>query len=456
MMTKPSILPSDSTRTFARRSVRLALCASLSILGSTALLSNAFAENWPQWRGPKNDGVSTEKNIPTEWSPEKNVLWRSELPGQAGATPVVWNDRIFLTSSEGDDLVLIAISTKDGSKLWKQKVGSGNQDARAGEGNSASPSPSTDGKHVWCFFGTGILACYTVDGQPVWKVDVNERFGKLDIQFGMTSTPVLHGDSLYLQLIHGPMKFDDNSRTGKVIKLNKTTSETQWEIDRITNAGFECKHSYASPFIYQDDKQEFLVVHGADCITGHKLSDGKELWRFGELNGPTQLNPKQNDPTFRFVASPTVVPGTIIVPTAKEGPLVVLKVNEALSGDSSKKPEVVSWSIPRTPDVSIPVIVDGLVYILHKDGKLQCMDLKSGEEIYFQRTYTGQHRSSPTYADGHLYFASNDGHCTVVKTGRDFQIVSTNAMNEPITASPVVSNGVLYIRSYQALYAIKK
>lgn len=455
-MTHTKNLVSNSNRNFARHSVRLALCASLSLLGSTALLSNAFAENWPQWRGPKNDGVSSEKNIATEWSPEKNVLWRSELPGQAGATPVVWNDRIFLTSSEGDDLVLIAISTKDGSKLWKQKVGSGNQDARAGEGNSASPSPSTDGKHVWCFFGTGILACYTVDGQPVWKVDVNERFGKLDIQFGMTSTPVLHGDSLYLQLIHGPMKFDDNSRTGKVIKLDKKTGETQWEIDRITNAGFECKHSYASPFIYQDDKQEFLVVHGADCITGHKLSDGKELWRFGELNGPTQLNPKQNDPTFRFVASPTVVPGTIIVPTAKEGPLVVLKVNEALSGDSSKKPEVVSWSIPRTPDVSIPVIVDGLVYILHKDGKLQCMDLKSGEEIYFQRTYTGQHRSSPTYADGHLYFASNDGHCTVVKTGRDFQIVSTNAMNEPITASPVVSNGVLYIRSYQALYAIKK
>ncbi len=455
-MTHTKNLVSNSNRNFAQRSVRLALCASLSILGSTALLPNAFAENWPQWRGPKNDGVSAEKNIATEWSPEKNVLWRSELPGQAGATPVVWNDRIFLTSSEGDDLVLIAISTKDGSKLWKQKVGSGNQDARAGEGNSASPSPSTDGKHVWCFFGTGILACYTVDGQPVWKVDVNERFGKLDIQFGMTSTPVLHGDSLYLQLIHGPMKFDDNSRTGKVIKLDKKTGETQWEIDRTTNAGFECKHSYASPFIYQDDKQEFLVVHGADCITGHTLSDGKELWRFGELNGPTQLNPKQNDPTFRFVASPTVVPGTIIVPTAKEGPLVVLKVNEALSGDSSKKPEVVSWSIPRTPDVSIPVIVDGLVYILHKDGKLQCMDLKSGEEIYFQRTYTGQHRSSPTYADGHLYFASNDGHCTVVKTGRDFQIVSTNAMNEPITASPVVSNGVLYIRSYQALYAIKK
>ncbi len=449
-------LRSRLTSVRSKHAARMLLATLLGLSSSTMLFSTAKADNWPQWRGPKNDGVSTEKNIATEWSPEKNVEWRCELPGQAGATPVVWNDRIFLTSSEGDDLVLIAVSAKDGSKLWKQKVGSGNQDARAGEGNSASPSPCTDGKHVWCFFGTGMLACFTVDGEPVWRVDVNERFGKLDIQFGMTSTPVLEGDGLYLQLIHGPMKFDDNTRIGKVVKLEKTTGKTVWEIDRVTNAGFECKHSYASPFIYRDEKQQFLVVHGADCITGHSLSDGKEMWRFGELNGPTELNPKQNDPTFRFVASPAMIPGTIIVPTAKEGPLVVLKVNEALQGESSKKPEVVSWSIPRTPDVSIPLIVDGLVYILHKDGKLQCMDLKTGEEIYFNRTYTGQHRSSPTYADGHIYFSSNDGHCTVVKAGRDFQIVSTNTMNEPITASPVVSNGVLYVRSYQALYAIKK
>ncbi|MFM7977082.1 MAG: PQQ-binding-like beta-propeller repeat protein, partial [Pirellula sp.] len=174
-------------------------------------ISGAMADNWPQWRGPKNDGVSTEKNIATQWSPQENVMWRCELPGQAGATPVVWQDRIFLTSAQGDDLVLMAVSTKDGKKLWQQKVGSGNQDARAGEGNSASPSPSTDGKHVWCFFGTGILACYTVDGQSVWKLDVNDKFGKLDIQFGMTSTPVLDGDALYLQLLHGPMRRDDNT-----------------------------------------------------------------------------------------------------------------------------------------------------------------------------------------------------------------------------------------------------
>jgi outer membrane protein assembly factor BamB len=428
----------------------------LSAVVACGTISDTLADNWPQWRGPKNDGVSNEKNIATQWTTKENVLWRCELPGQAGATPVVWNERIFLTSAQGDDLVLMAVSTKDGKPLWQQKVGSGNQDARAGEGNSASPSPSTDGKHVWCFFGTGILACFTVDGQPVWKIDVNERYGKLDIQFGMTSTPVLDGEALYLQLLHGPMRRDDNTRTGKVIKLDKKTGDTIWSIDRVTQAEFECKHSYASPFIYRDGKQEFLVVHGADCTTGHQLADGKELWRFGELNGPTKINPKQNDPTFRFVASPLVIPGSIILPTAKEGPMVALKVNASLQGNSSEKSDVVAWNLPRTPDVSIPLVVDGLVYVLHKDGKLQCLDHQTGEEIYFQRTYTGQHRSSPTYADGHIYFASNDGHCTVVKAGRDFQIVSTIPMGEAITASPVVADGVLYIRSYQALYAIKK
>lgn len=414
----------------------------------------SIADSWPQWRGPRGDGVSTEKNLPTKWSKTQNVKWRCELPGQAGATPIVWKDRIFLTSADGDDLVLLCIQTTDGRKLWQKKIGTGNQDARAGEGNSASPSPSTDGEYVWCFFGTGTLACFTVDGQEVWKIDVNERFGKLDIQFGMTSTPVLDGEFLYLQLIHGPMKFDDATRIGKVIKLDKKTGATVWAVDRQTQAAFECKHSYASPFLYRDGSREFLVVHGADCITGHGLDDGKELWRFGQLNGPTKLNPKDNDPTFRFVASPLVVPGLIIVPTAKEGPVVALKVNDALHGDCSTNQEVIAWTNPRTPDVSIPLLVDGLVYLLHKDGRLQCLDVTTGKELYFARTYTGQHRTSPVYAGGNIYFQSSDGHCTVVKPGPQLEIVSTNELDEPITASTVVADGVLYIRSYQALYAI--
>lgn len=422
----------------------------MALLGTAA----GGTEHWPQWRGPRNDGIAANQRLPERWSKTEKVRWRTPLPGRAGATPCVWGDRIYLTSNEGKDLVLLCVRTGDGSIAWKRTVCTGNQDARAGEGNSASPSPSTDGRHVWVFFSTGILACYTCDGEETWKVDVGERFGRLDIQFGMTSTPLLDGDALYLQLIHGPMKLDDDTRTGKVIRLDKATGKTVWEVDRITDAVFECKHSYASPFIYRHEGREFLVVHGADCITGHALADGRELWRFGGLNGPTQTNPKQHDNTWRFVASPCMTVGTIIVPTCKEGPTVALRVNDDLAGDCSGKAAVVRWINKRTPDVSTPLVADGLVYLLHKDGKLQCVELDSGREVYAERTHTGQHRTSPLLVDGRIYFGSNDGIVTVVRAGRDFEILDSVDFAEAITASLVAVDGVLYVRSYDALYAI--
>jgi outer membrane protein assembly factor BamB len=421
-----------------------------------AVAAPAAADNWPQWRGPRNDGLAEAGGIPAKWSKTENVAWRTTLPGRAGATPCIWGDRIFLTSNEGDDLVLLCVNAPDGAIAWKRKVTSGNQDARSGEGNSASPSPSTDGRHVWVFFGTGVLACYTVDGDEVWKTDVNDRFGRIDIQFGMTSTPVLDGDALYLQLIHGAMKLGDDTRTGKVVRLDARTGKTVWEVDRVTNADFECKHSYASPFLYRHDGREFLVVHGADCITGHALADGRELWRFGGLNGPTATNPKPHDQTFRFVASPGVGPGTIIVPTCKGGPTVALRVTDDLVGDCTNKPAVVKWVNKITPDVSIPLVADGLVYMLHKDGKLQCVDLETGADVYYERTHTAQHRSSPLLADGRIYFGSNDGWVTVVRPGRTFeQLDSVDMGGEAVMASLVAVDGTLYVRSYDALYAIR-
>ncbi|MDA1038970.1 MAG: PQQ-binding-like beta-propeller repeat protein [Planctomycetota bacterium] len=427
----------------------------MMVVGALGVASVSRADNWPQWRGPRHDGISSEHGLTAPWSKTVNVAWRAPLPGRAGATPCVWGDRIYLTSNEGDDLVLLCLATDDGAIKWKRTVCTGNQDARAGEGNSASPSPSTDGMHVWVFFGTGTLACYTVDGTEVWRLDANERFGKIDIQFGMTSTPVLDGDFLYLQLIHGPMKLDDQNRTGKVIKLEKKTGTTVWEVDRITDAQFECKHSYASPMLYRDDSREFLVAHGADCTTGHALDDGRELWRFGGLNGPTTTNPKPHDQTFRFVASPGVAPGTIIIPTCKGGPTVALRVTDDLIGDCSDKAAVVRWVNSLTPDVSTPVVADGLVYLLHKDGKLQCVDLETGEDVYVKRTHTGQHRTSPLLADGRLSFGSNDGWVSVVKAGREFELLDSIDIGEAITASLIVANGTLYLRSYDALYAIR-
>src|SRR5690606_8189441 len=241
------------------------------------------------------------------------------MPGPGGATPIVWGDRIFVSTSvgadEGADLALMCIST-DGKKQWQVTVGSGNQNARANEGNSASPTPVTDGKHVWVFFGTGQLACYTVAGGEGWNFNVQDRFGKFDIQFGMSSTPVLDGGHLYMQLLHGALRGE--YLVQKVIKLDAATGETIWAIDRphepdITpEEMFEIKHAYSSPLMYDHDGLKFLVTHGADATVGHNLEDGSELWRLGAINGPTKFNTTKFDPTFRFVSSPTAVPGSIV------------------------------------------------------------------------------------------------------------------------------------------------
>ena len=203
-----------------------------------------LAEQWPQWRGPANDGHSAETNLPVEWSPTKNVAWKLELPGPAGSTPVIWDDRIFLTSSDAEGRLLLMAVSRAGKELWRTTVSEGNRNVRGDEGNSASASPVTDGKHVWTFFANGIFACYTVEGKEVWKFDVQDRYGKLNIQFGMTSSPVLDNGVLYQQLIHG--EGNAATREACVIALDAATGKEIWKVDRPSDAHSENEHSYAS------------------------------------------------------------------------------------------------------------------------------------------------------------------------------------------------------------------
>ena len=224
-----------------------------------------FAENWGSWRGPTQNGISTETGVPTEWSKEKNVAWRVALPGPAGATPVVWDDRVFLTSVDGDKLVLLCFSTKDGGELWRREISVGNKDVRGDEGNSASPSPITDGKHVWTFMASGPLACFTVDGEPVWDFDVQERYGKFRIAFGMSSTPVLHDGRLFLQLIHGDGKAA--TQEALVASVDAATGDPIWKTPRITGAEKENEHGYSSPMLYDFGGKQMLITHGADQNT---------------------------------------------------------------------------------------------------------------------------------------------------------------------------------------------
>jgi outer membrane protein assembly factor BamB len=413
-----------------------------ALLGLLALLSVgtlAEAENWPQWRGPRNDGTSSETGLPAQWNAKENIAWRLPLPGPAGATPVVWGDRIFLSSSKGEDLVLLCAST-DGKTLWERKVSTGDRAVRGDEGNSASPSPVTDGKHVWTFMANGQLACFDFDGKPAWSFNLQDRYGAFKIQFGMTSTPILDGDRLYLQLIH--------SGGAIVVALDKSTGKEIWKQARSSDARDECEHSYASPFLYRDGKQEFLLSHGADYIVAHRLSDGVELWRCGGLNPLGKYNP-----TLRFVATPVAVPGLIIVPSAKNGP--VLALSPSAKGDISNSDQAHIWTRPQnTPDVPSPVVHDGLVYLCRENGVLICVDAKTGEEYYQERMHSQRHRASPVYADGKIYCTARDGFVTVVKAGKKFEVLASNELGEDISSSPAVSNGRIYFRTYDSLVAV--
>ena len=404
------------------------------------------AGDWGSWRGPTSNGISNEKDVPTAWSPEKNVAWRVDLPGPSGATPVVWGDQIFLPSVDREDLLLICLGT-DGKEQWRRKVGEGNKDVRGDEGNSAAPAPITDGKHVWSFMGTGRLACFTISGEPVWDADLQERYGRFKIQFGMSATPVLHQGKLYVQLIHG----DGNAATqeAKVVAMDANTGQHLWKSDRVTGASRENEHSYASPMLYDFGGNTFLLTHGGDYTVAYDLENGAEIWRLGGLNPQGT----EYHPTLRFVASPAAAEGIVICPTAKNGPVFAVAADR--KGDLTDTDAVLWVRDKNTPDVPSPVIHGGLVYLCRENGVLLVLDQKTGEEIYMERTHSDRHRASPILADGHLYLTARDGTISVVKTGRKFEMVAQNRLGEAMSSSPVVANGTLYLRTFDALWAIR-
>jgi len=431
---------------------RFSLKSLAAVFGCLVLLISQAAvqaDNWPQWRGPAGNGISTEKNIATEWSRTKNVAWRLELPGSAGATPAVWGERIFLTSVDGNDLVLLCVSTK-GKQLWRQVTGTGNRTVRNDEGNMASPSPTTDGKHVWATMSTGDMGCFTVDGKEVWKLDLQKRYGQFRIAFGMSSTPVLDDGRIFLQLIHGDGKAE--TQEALVVAIDALTGEGIWKQDRVTAAASENEHSYASPVIYNDGKLKYLITHGADYTIGHRLSDGTEIWRLGGLNPHDDPN-RRYHPTLRFVSSPVAHEGMIIVPTAKSYPTFAIPGN--LKGNHVAAGKSLLWTLPQTPDVPTPLIHKGLAYLCMANGNLHCLEAKTGKELYKSLTHRNRHRGSPVYADGHLYLTSRDGVVSVVKVGREFKLVAQNDLEESLSASPAISGGTLYLRSYDALWAIR-
>ncbi len=258
---------------------------------------------------------------------------------------------------------------------------------------------------------------------------------------GIHSTPLLHGDRLYLQLL--------NRNGAKVVALDKTNAKEVWKIDRESDGTGEGREVYASPTIGQNGKDEYLIIHGNDYATGHRLKDGSEIWRVGDLNDKRRHNEQ-----FRFVTSPTATPELIVVPSCKNGPIVGIKPDATGLVAPGSNAEL--WRYKHTPDVCCPLIVDGLVYLCD-DGNLTCLDAKTGKENYVnERTHAGIHRGSPVFADGKIYLTAQDGTVTVVKAGPKFELLATNKLPDHINATPVIADGRIYLRGWDTLYAIGK
>ncbi len=311
----------------------------------------------------------------------------------------------------------------------------------ATETNPASPSPVTDGKHLWVLFGNGNLAALDMDGKVVWKVSLEERYGELSLYFGLSSSPFVDGERLYLQLL--------NTNGQLVVALDKTTGKQVWKHERATDARAECLHAYTSPFTYAAADQQLLVIHGADYVSAHRLADGAEQWRHGGLNPEDGYNP-----SLRLVATPTFTDGLLVVPSAKRGPVYGLNPMGA-KGDITGTEKHAVWHLERgTPDVPSPVVHDGLVYLSGERGTLTCLDAKSGEKLYDERVHGAPHRGSPVVADGKIFLMSSDGTVSVVKTGKTYELLAQNSVDERMASSLAISGDTIYLRSHEALYAI--
>ena len=403
------------------------------------------AENWPQWRGPSLNGLSGEKNLPVRWSKTENITWKLALTAWSGSTPIVWGERIFLNVAEalkvteGDTLSLWCVDRASGTPIWKRPIGGGNRQLR--KQNMSTPSPVTDGQNVWVMTGTGILKAFDFSGKELWARDIQKDYGRFGLNWGYGSSPLLHGDALYVQVLHG-MRTDDPSY---LLRIDKATGKTVWRIERPTNARVESPDSYTTPALLRYGNTTEIVLTGGDVVTGHDPATGKEVWRADGLN-PT------NDPNYRIVASP-VVQGDLIIAPTRERPMLVLKAGGRGDVTSSH----LLWTFNNGPDVPTPVTDGTYLYVVNDRGIMWCLDAKSGKEIYGrQRLKAATYSGSFVLADGRLYITNEDGVTSVVKAGPTFEILAENDFDDYTLSSPAMSEGQIFIRTAGFLYCIGK
>ncbi len=421
--------------------------------------------SWPSFRGFGASGVADGQRLPDKWNGTtgENILWRTPIPGLAHSSPIVWGDRVFVTSAissrpnatfkrglygDGDasddrsrhKWVLYAIDKRTGQIVWQRIAFEGAPgNKRHIKSTYASASPATDGRIVVAWFGSQGVYAYDVNGTLLWNVSLGHvDMGAYDIpsyEWGPASSPIIWNGLVLLQC--------DTQADSFVLALDAATGNVVWKTDR------DELPSWGTPTVITTGDRAELVTNAANYIRGYDARTGQELWRLGgssKITAPT----------------PIFANGLIIVASGRRPERPIFAVRPEARGDLTLDKDhssntAVAWSkTARGPYMPTPLAYDGILYSLNNDGIFDAYEVETGTEVYRKRLdpVGSGFSASPVAADGRVYLSNEDGEMLVVAAGRQFRLIATNTMGEPLMATPALSDGIMYVRSASTLFAI--
>ena len=439
---------------------RFAISAFLAC-SAVAVLS---ADDWPHWRGPLVSGVSPEKGLPTTWSATQGIAWSAPIRGLGISSPIVWRDRVFVTSQVGrgvsrpgprlvqgadaaaagelplgrgaagadDGRVVFLVTAFDratGKQVWELPApAAGDLPPVHEKHNLASSSPVTDGERVYAWFGTGQLVAASLDGKVVWTRHLGADYGAFAINWGHSSSPTVYRDTLILVCYHDKASY--------LLAVDTRTGRNRWKADLPAGTT-----SYSTPIAVEAGGSAEIVVNSSVGVTGHSAATGEMLWQFKEDN--------------RFpVPMPLVHDGVIYASRGyRSSPFMAIRPGGR--GDIASSGHVLWRVASGGPYISSLVHYDGLIYMMGDVGVLTVTDAKTGERVHQERL-GGVYSASPVAADGKVYLLSEDGETIVIAAGRAPSVIARNRLNARQLASPAISGGRLFIRSDDTLFAIGK
>jgi len=421
--------------------------------------------SWPSFRGQQASGVAERLNLRDRWDGKtgQNILWRTPIPGLAHSSPVVWGQRIFVTSASSSDpkatfrpglygdgdaskdrsqhrWMLYALDKRTGKILWERVAHQGVPvDKRHIKSTYANSTPATDGRIVVAWFGSQGVYAYDLNGRFLWKVDLGRLdLGAYDIptyEWGPASSPIIWNNLVILQC--------DTQNDSFLLALAADTGKTVWKTER------EELPSWGTPTVALTSVGPVLVANASNYIRGYDPLTGKELWRLGGSSKITAPTPVFSDDMFVVVSG-----------RAPERPIFAVKAGargDLTLPEGKSNSEAIAWSrTGRGSYMPTPLIYNGILYVLANNGLLDAYNLRTGEEIYRQRLplVGSGFSASPVASDGKLYLSNEDGEMLVIAAGQKFTHIATNSMGEMLMATPALSDGVMYVRSSASLFAI--